>query len=109
MSNSRAVPVIPSIDPLHLFRNDLDSLPTSTPKARIRAALAGGQFLAALLVQHGADTELEGDNLLTACPEWTSGMGAALSAVLHSIEAACDEVRQAQQLTQRLSPKGGKA
>lgn len=108
MKTPQNCPAIPSIDPLHLFRDSLDGH-TATPKARIRAALAGGRFLAALLVQHGADTELEGDNLLTACPEWTYGIGAALVAVLHSIEAAGDELRQAHQLAERPSPKVGKA
>jgi hypothetical protein len=109
MSNPNTVPVVASIDPLHLFRDDIDGL-AAVPKARIRAALAGGRFLAALLSQHGADTELEGDNLLTACPEWTYGIGAALSAVLHSIEAACDEVKQAQQwAAENLQQQGDKA
>ena len=96
MSNPNTPPAIPSINPLHLFQRDGEGL-AAAPKSRIRAALVGGQFLAALLVQHGADTELEGDGLLTACPEWTHGLGAALSAVLHSIEAACEDVKQAEE------------
>ena len=78
-------PAIPSIKPTYLFTDDDDGM---HDHARIRIAVEGGQFLAALLVQHGADADCDGGNRMTACPNWTAGIGAAISAVLDSISAA---------------------
>lgn len=80
-------PAIVSIKPTHLFTDDDDGR-AMHDHARIRIAVEGGQFLAALLVQHGADADCDGGNRLTACPNWTAGIGAAISAVLDSISAA---------------------
>lgn len=80
-------PAIVSIKPTHLFTDDDDGR-AAHDHARIRIAVEGGQFLAALLVQHGADADCDGGNRLTACPNWTAGIGAAISAVLDSISAA---------------------
>lgn len=82
-----APPAIVSIKPTHLFTDDDDGC-AAHDHARIRIAVEGGQFLAALLVQHGADADCDGGNRLTACDNWTAGIGAAISAVLDSISAA---------------------
>ena len=80
-------PAIRHINPAHLW-NTGEYGPDSYNHTRIEIAVEGGQFLAALLMQHGADADCDGGNRLTACPNWTAGIGAAISAVLDSISAA---------------------
>lgn len=83
---------IPCTDPLHTYV-DAD-LPAGRrlPSARLTVATEGARFLAALLMKHGADADLEGGNRLTACPNWMHGVGAALAAVVDSIESAHAEL-----------------
>ena len=80
-------PAIPSIKPGYMFTEDSEGI-AGIDHARIRIAVEGGQFLAALLMQHGADVDCDGGERLTACPNWTAGIGAAISAVFDSISAA---------------------
>ena len=80
-------PAIRHINPAHLW-NTGEYGPDSYNHTRIEIAVEGGQFLAALLMQHGADADSDGGNRLTACPNWTAGIGAAISAVFDSISAA---------------------
>ena len=80
-------PAIRHIRPTQLW-NTGEYGPDSYNHTRIEIAVEGGQFLAALLMQHGADADCDGGNRLTACPNWTAGIGAAISAVLDSISAA---------------------
>lgn len=95
---------IPSVDPLHLFRDgDLPPI-VELASARLSVALEGVQFLAALLIQHGVDASSDGAHRLTACPDWTHGVGAALAAIAHSIQCAhCDLLGEA------IKAKGGAA
>lgn len=81
-----------STDPLHHYMDADLPVGRRQPSARLTVATEGARFLAALLMKHGADADLEEGNRLTACPNWTHGVGAALTAVVDSIESAHAEL-----------------